>query len=399
MPSHPGIHLMIKAADTTKHDPSPTRSLQPIPNSADPALFATIFNSAFSGLQTTKASHQTSPLNIHEAARRDLAGTQHTELHEIAAHELRSSATDAHPSPAKPSTTANAATTTQPPTPANNQPSNANPTPRPTEPATSSKASPQPAASPSHDAAPTPTSPEAHIAAPAKFHKLAPPDRAPPAASAAAHKATNQSVSATQLTAISPSARALPGLDTTRQIAPQSPQQKSPAQAQPPIYRTSADQFALHASKALARVLATGGGSLSLRLNPEALGEVRVEIGLHRGKAHATFQASTTAARDLLLADIDALRAALERRGITVERLDVKDSPHTDAQPNPNDAQNQSPSREQWGTSHAHSRSPSSPEYPDQNSLDSSSSPLTHHHTLNASWHDEAGVLRLDAVA
>ena len=97
----------------------------------------------------------------------------------------------------------------------------------------------------------------------------------------------------------------------------------------PPILRASKEELPAQVSRALARVVSDGGGRITLRLNPQALGEVRVDVDMHRGVARATLHAQTDAARDLLHGELDTLRAALERRGVSVERLEVA-GPTTD---------------------------------------------------------------------
>lgn len=91
----------------------------------------------------------------------------------------------------------------------------------------------------------------------------------------------------------------------------------------PPILRASKDELPAQVSRAMARIVSEGGGRITLRLNPQALGEVRVDVDMHRGVARATLNAQTEAARELLHSELDALRAALERRGVSVERLEV----------------------------------------------------------------------------
>ena len=60
-----------------------------------------------------------------------------------------------------------------------------------------------------------------------------------------------------------------------------------------------------------------------MRLAPESLGQVRVDLTLDSGRADATFHASSDQARRLLQGNLTALRAALEAHGLTVDRLGV----------------------------------------------------------------------------
>lgn len=91
----------------------------------------------------------------------------------------------------------------------------------------------------------------------------------------------------------------------------------------PPILRASKEEIPAQVSRALASIVSEGGGRMTLRLNPEAMGEVRIDVEMRRGVASVRLNAQTDAARDLLDTDLGTLRAALERRGVSVERLEV----------------------------------------------------------------------------
>ncbi len=76
--------------------------------------------------------------------------------------------------------------------------------------------------------------------------------------------------------------------------------------------------------RGLASVLKAGGGTVTLKLTPEALGEVKVELNLKNGVANAKFEATTDSARRLLNENMSALREALEAKGVRVERMSVE---------------------------------------------------------------------------
>jgi flagellar hook-length control protein FliK len=76
-------------------------------------------------------------------------------------------------------------------------------------------------------------------------------------------------------------------------------------------------------SRGLAAALRQGGGSVTLRLNPEQLGDLTIKLHFQQGSVDARFEAATDQARGLLNDSIDALRAALEARGLEVDRLSV----------------------------------------------------------------------------
>jgi flagellar hook-length control protein FliK len=90
--------------------------------------------------------------------------------------------------------------------------------------------------------------------------------------------------------------------------------------------------FIPQASKALTMALRQGEGTVTLRLTPESLGTLKVELTLHNAEVTARLHASTESARQLLIDAQSSLRAALEARGLSVERIEVTAPPGADAQ-------------------------------------------------------------------
>jgi len=84
------------------------------------------------------------------------------------------------------------------------------------------------------------------------------------------------------------------------------------------------EKFAAQLGKGMAAVLRQGGGSVTLRLQPEALGQLKVKLDLEPGKVAATFEVGTKQARELLNESMSTLRSALEARGLDVDRLEVR---------------------------------------------------------------------------
>jgi flagellar hook-length control protein FliK len=66
-----------------------------------------------------------------------------------------------------------------------------------------------------------------------------------------------------------------------------------------------------------------GGMEVRLRLHPESLGEVRVQVRWEGGMLSARLQADSPAARDALQAAAPGLHAALREQGIPVEHLSI----------------------------------------------------------------------------
>lgn len=106
-------------------------------------------------------------------------------------------------------------------------------------------------------------------------------------------------------------------------------QRGSPAGAGPvkasgaSMLRYERAEIAPQLSKSLAMLLQRSGGSVEIRLQPEALGHVRVEVTVRDGVVRARFEAESEQARGLLRSELDRLRSMLEHRGLRVERLEI----------------------------------------------------------------------------
>jgi flagellar hook-length control protein FliK len=61
-----------------------------------------------------------------------------------------------------------------------------------------------------------------------------------------------------------------------------------------------------------------------MRLQPEALGDLKIRMSLEPGKVEASFEVQSDQARKLLGTSMDSLRSALEARGLEVARLNVQ---------------------------------------------------------------------------
>lgn len=82
--------------------------------------------------------------------------------------------------------------------------------------------------------------------------------------------------------------------------------------------------FEAQLQRGLAQVLRQKGGTLSLKLTPNELGEVKVSLSLAKGRVDGSIEATTESARGLLEQNIEKLKSSLEQRGITVDRLEVR---------------------------------------------------------------------------
>lgn len=80
-------------------------------------------------------------------------------------------------------------------------------------------------------------------------------------------------------------------------------------------------------ARGLQNAIAQRGGSVTLRLQPPELGLVRIELAVANGAASVRFQADDESVRSLLSHQMSSLRHALERHGLSVERMDVQQAP------------------------------------------------------------------------
>lgn len=92
--------------------------------------------------------------------------------------------------------------------------------------------------------------------------------------------------------------------------------QSLPSSAQPEAVEA---QFA----RGLAAVLNQKGGSVTLRLAPESLGQLRVRLETAPGHVAVQFEVGSSSARELLDDSLARLRASLEAKGLTVDRASV----------------------------------------------------------------------------
>jgi len=122
------------------------------------------------------------------------------------------------------------------------------------------------------------------------------------------------------------SAPASGGVRSSQAAAPKPPQ---PA-ARPNQARAQA-AFEAQLGRGLARALRSGDGTVTLRLKPQSLGELRVEVGVDRGRVTAVFEAQSREARSMLEGAREGLRQQLEGRGLAVDRMEFRLAPPPDA--------------------------------------------------------------------
>ncbi len=123
--------------------------------------------------------------------------------------------------------------------------------------------------------------------------------------------------------------------------------------------------------RGLTAMLHQRGGNMTMRLDPPALGQLRVQMTIAGGAVTAEFQPGTAEAQALLDRSLATLRSALESQGLTVERLTVHAAPASSATRETSDDQQQQPSAKHHtdagdGRSRGRSDDPSQPDTPNR---------------------------------
>lgn len=84
-------------------------------------------------------------------------------------------------------------------------------------------------------------------------------------------------------------------------------------------------------ARGLAAAAAQKGGSITMRLIPETLGQVRIQMDLVQGSVSVRIETSGAAAQGLLNQNLAMLRQSLESKGLAVNRISVDLAPPTGA--------------------------------------------------------------------
>lgn len=80
---------------------------------------------------------------------------------------------------------------------------------------------------------------------------------------------------------------------------------------------------AAQAARVIVQGVREGRTEVVMRLRPEGLGPVRIDLAMQNDQVEARIEAATPAACELLNEGLDHLRGALEARGISVSKLEV----------------------------------------------------------------------------
>lgn len=82
------------------------------------------------------------------------------------------------------------------------------------------------------------------------------------------------------------------------------------------------------ASRGLTAALQQKGGTLTMRLIPETLGSMKIQMDVKQGIVNVNLEVGTAEAHRLLTQSLDTLRTALESRGLAVDKLGVQITPN-----------------------------------------------------------------------
>lgn len=90
-----------------------------------------------------------------------------------------------------------------------------------------------------------------------------------------------------------------------------------------PLHSLSEDAAAAQAVRGALALTRSTGGAMTIRLEPESLGSLRIQMHVAQGRVSVQFHAETAQARGLLTNHIDALRTAMETQGLKLETVQI----------------------------------------------------------------------------
>jgi len=133
------------------------------------------------------------------------------------------------------------------------------------------------------------------------------------------------------------------------------------------------DAFLSPVQRGLGKMLAEGGGKLTVMLRPQELGDVRIAMETKSGRVRVRMEASSEAARKVLESGLESLRSTLESRGVKVETMEVTTAERQDPTPagerDTGDGQRHSPGQGRQGGNPATPHERESQDAPDDAGL------------------------------
>jgi hypothetical protein len=129
-----------------------------------------------------------------------------------------------------------------------------------------------------------------------------------------------------------------------------SPQARADGSTSPRLTEDSEHAFASQLQRGLAAALNQNGGTVNIRLQPEALGDLKIRMDLRHGQVSAEFRVDSADTKSILDQQLGALREALETRGLEVQNLAVHvadDAPKRNVAESPRESARSDPSNRQ----------------------------------------------------
>ncbi len=161
-------------------------------------------------------------------------------------------------------------------------------------------------------------------------------------------------------------------------------------QAEPEAPSANQRLFNATVSRGLEAAMRQKGGAITIRLKPDSLGSLRIELQINQGAVTAQFQATTQKARDLLHENMSSLRTSLEAKGFGVKSVEVQvqassRGEHTSGEfgRSSDDAAGQAPTQDSGANGQAPSRQEDPDDFPH---LNQTVDPFTEVESVDTGW-------------
>ncbi len=102
-----------------------------------------------------------------------------------------------------------------------------------------------------------------------------------------------------------------------------------------PVLSAEPMPAAMQAGRAMAQAVRDGEGAVTLRLTPEALGQVTIRMTIESGVVSAVIECATSEGHDALQGGTEALRASMESRGLNVGTIELVPLPPAETAEDP----------------------------------------------------------------
>jgi flagellar hook-length control protein FliK len=92
---------------------------------------------------------------------------------------------------------------------------------------------------------------------------------------------------------------------------------------QTPMPESNPETLGSQTVRGMMAMVRSGGGRLTMKLEPESLGAMRIQLNISQGRVQAQFHASSLQVRELLHQQTESLRSALESQGLRLDRIQI----------------------------------------------------------------------------